>query len=262
MGFTVSFNNKEHLRKISRGIIFPLLILAAWWGLARWELVPPMFLPTPGKVVTAFISLWKEGVLAFNLKVSFIRFFAGTFLGITAGFLLGMLFGMFRTLEKLVAPLFNAIRQVPLLAWIPLIIIFCGIAEASKIFFIALGCSFPIVLSTFDGIRGVRKEYVEVGRVFGFGRIRLIRKIFLPSVLPSLVTGLRMSLNIGWGQLVAAELFMFTQAGGIGNMIGQGRINWRMDIVMVGIIIIGFIGFALDYVAKTFENRFMQWRNS
>ena len=99
-----------------------------------------------------------------------------------------------------------------------------------------------------------------MGRVFGFGRIELTRKIILPSVLPPLVTGLRMSLNVAWGQLVAAELF-FTAKGGIGNMIGQGRTNWRMDIVIVGIIIIGIIGFALDYGAKTMENRFMQWRN-
>jgi sulfonate transport system permease protein len=253
--------SKEQLQKFTRGIILPLLILVAWWAFARWELVPPLFLPAPEKVVSAFFSLWEKGILTFNLSVSFIRFFFGTVLGITSGFFIGVLFGISKTMEKLVSPLFNAIRQVPLLAWIPLIILFCGIAEASKIFFIALGCSFPIVLSTFDGIRGVRKEYVEVGRIFGFSRIKLIGTIILPSVLPSIVTGLRMSLNIAWGQLVAAELFMFTQAGGIGNMIGQGRMNWRMDIVMVGIIIIGFIGYALDYGAKTVENRFMQWKN-
>lgn len=259
MGLT--FTSKERLRKFSRGIVVPLLLLTAWWAIARWELVPPLFLPAPGKVVSAFFSLWEKGILPFNLKVSFTRFFAGTVLGITGGFLLGLLFGISKTLEKLLAPLFNTIRQVPLLAWIPLIILFCDIAEASKIFFIALGCSFPIVLSTFDGIRGVRKEYMEVGRIFGFSRIKLISTIILPSVLPSIVTGLRMSLNIAWGHLVAAELFMFTQAGGIGNMIGQGRMNWRMDIVMVGIIIIGIIGYALDYAAKTVEYRFMQWKN-
>jgi sulfonate transport system permease protein len=253
--------SKEPLRKFARGIVVPLLLLVAWWAVARWELVPPLFLPAPLKVVTAFFSLWKNGILSFNLSVSLIRFFAGTVLGITGGASLGLLFGISRTMEKLVAPLFNAVRQVPLLAWIPLIILFCGIAEASKIFFIALGCSFPIVISTFDGIRGVRKEYIEVGRIFGFSRIKLIRTIILPSVLPSIVTGLRMSLNIAWGQLVAAELFMFTQAGGIGNMIGQGRMNWRMDIVMVGIIIIGTIGFSLDYAARSIEYRFMQWKN-
>jgi len=259
MGLTIS--SKEQLRKVARGIVVPLLLLGAWWGLARWELVPPLFLPSPGKVASAFFSLWEKGILPFNLKVSFLRFFIGSLLGITGGFLLGLLLGISRTLEKLVAPLFNAVRQVPLLAWIPLIILFFGIAEASKIFFIAIGSSFPIVLSTFDGIRNVRKEYLEVGRIFGFGRIRLMGKIILPSVFPSIVTGLRMSLNIAWGQLVAAELFMTTSAGGIGNMIGQGRTNWRMDIVMVGIIIIGIIGFSLDYWATTVENRFMQWRN-
>ena len=258
---SLTFTNKERLRKFGRGIVLPLLLIAAWWGAAKWEVVPPLFLPAPEKVITAFFSLWEKGILPFNLKVSFIRFFVGTVLGISAGFFLGLIFGISKTLEKLVAPLFNAIRQVPLLAWIPIIILFCGIAEASKIFFIALGCSFPIVLSTFDGIRGVRKEYVEVGRIFGFSRIKLISTIILPSVLPSIVTGLRMSLNIAWGQLVAAELFMFTQSGGIGNMIGQGRMNWRMDIVMVGIIIIGIIGYTLDFVAKAVEYRFMQWKN-
>lgn len=259
MGLTITF--KEKLWKIGRGIIVPLLLLGVWWGVARWELVPPLFLPPPGKVATSFVSLWEKGILPYNLKVSFVRFCSGTLLGITGGLLLGLLFGISRTMEKLVAPLFNAIRQVPLLAWIPLIILGFGIAEASKVFFIAIGTSFPIVLSTFDGIRSVRKEYVEVGRIFGFGRIGLIGRIILPSVIPPVVTGLRTSLNIAWGQLVAAELFMVTSAGGIGNMIGQGRVNWRMDIVMVGIIIIGAIGFALDHGARTFENRFMRWRN-
>lgn len=252
--------NQVKIKEFARAIFVPLLLLGAWWGVSHWELVPPLFLPSPGKVAGAFVSLWEKGILPYNLKISFLRFFGGALLGIGAGFLVGALFGMSRTLERLVAPLFNAIRQVPLLAWIPLIILFFGIAEASKLVFIALGTSFPIVLSTFDGIRNVRKEYVEVGRIFGFGRIGVFAKIILPSVLPPLVTGLRTGLNIAWGQLVAAELF-FTAKGGIGNMIGQGRTNWRMDIVMVGIIIIGIIGFALDYGARTMENRLMQWRN-
>lgn len=236
------------------------MLLAAWWGVSRWELVPALFLPSPGTVAAAFVSLWEKGILPYNLKVSMVRFFTGALLGIVAGFFIGALFGLWSTLEKLVAPLFNAVRQVPLLAWIPLIILFFGIAETSKLVFIALGTSFPIVLSTFDGIRNVRKEYVEVGRIFGYGRIGLFGKIILPSVLPPLVTGLRTGLNIAWGQLVAAELF-FTAKGGIGNMIGQGRTNWRMDIVMVGIIVIGIVGFTLDYGVRAMENRLMQWRN-
>lgn len=258
----LAFISAERLKKIGRALFVPLLLLIVWWGVARWELVPPMFLPSPERVVTAFVTLWKNGILPHNLKVSFVRFLVGALLGITGGFLLGLLFGISVTLEKLLVPLFNAIRQVPLLAWVPLIILGCGIAEASKICFIAIGTAFPIVLSTFDGIRNVRKEYLEVGRIFGFGRIDLTNKIILPSILPPLTTGLRMSLNIAWGQLVAAELFMVTSAGGIGNMIGQGRTNWRMDIVMVGIIVIGIVGYALDHGAKTLENHFSQWRNA
>lgn len=257
---SLEFTSTERIRKFGRGAVIPVLLLGVWWGVARWELVPALFLPSPGKVVSAFIWLSQNGILAFNLKISFFRLMTGALLGISAGFFLGTLMGVSKTAEKLLAPLFNGIRQVPLLGWIPLIILWCGIAEASKLVFIAIGASYPVVLSTFEGIRNVKKEYVEVGRVFEYRGIELIRKIILPSTLPPIVTGLRLSLNIAWGQLVAAELF-FTAAGGLGNMIGQGREKWRMDIVFVGIILIGVIGLALDYAAKTFENRFLEWRN-
>ncbi len=251
----------KRVRKAVRGVIFPILLLGVWWGLARLEIVLPLFLPPPGKVVTAFFALLRDGILAFNLKVSFARLVSGALLGISAGVVLGTLMGVSKTVEKLVAPLFNAVRQVPLLGWIPLIILWFGVAETSKLVFIAVGASYPIVLSTFEGIRNVKKEYVEVGRLFEYSGFELFRKIILPSTLPPIITGLRLSLNIAWGQLVAAELF-FAAAGGLGNMIGQGRERWRMDIVMVGVILIGVIGFALDYLAKSFETRVVHWRNT
>lgn len=257
----LSFVSAARLQQVGRGLVVPLLLMVAWWGMARWELIPTMFLPSPGRVVAAFFNLWGNGTLPYNLKVSFARFLVGALLGVTGGCLLGLLFGLSATLERLLAPFFNAVRQVPLLAWVPLIILGFGIAEASKICFIAIGTAFPMVLSTFDGIRNVRKEYLEVGRIVGFGRFDLAKQIILPSILPPLTTGLRMSLNIAWGQLVAAELFMSTSAGGIGNMIGQGRTNWRMDIVMVGILVIGLVGYALDHGAKVLENHFSHWRN-
>ncbi len=249
------------LRKAVRGIIFPMLLLGIWWGLARWEIVLPIFLPHPGKVVDAFLALLRDGALAFNLKVSLVRLASGALWGISAGFVLGTLMGVSKTVEKLVAPLFNAVRQVPLLGWVPLIILWCGVAEASKLLFIAVGASYPMVISTFEGIRNVKKEYVEVGRLFEYSGPELFGKIILPSTLPPIVTGLRLSLNIAWGQLVAAELF-FASAGGIGDMIGQGRERWRMDIVMVGVILIGVMGFALDYLAKSFETRILHWRKT
>lgn len=246
---------------ILRGSIVPLLILIIWWGLAHWKIVSPLFLPPPDKVVSAFVSLVQNGVLVFNLKISFVRLISGAVLGISAGFVLGILMGVSKIAEKLVAPLFNAIRQVPLLGWIPLIILWFGIAETSKVVFIAIGASYPIVLNTFEGIRSVKKEYVEVGRVFEYSGIELLRKIILPTTLPNVVTGLRLSLSIAWGQLVAAELF-FAAAGGLGNMMAEGREKWRMDIVLVGVVMIGVIGFTLDYLAKLFETRFSHWRKT
>ncbi|MDD5465161.1 MAG: ABC transporter permease [Candidatus Omnitrophica bacterium] len=237
------------------------VLLAIWWAAAGWKLVSPAILPAPSQVVSTFIDLVKNGILIFNLKASLLRVISGFLIGASIGFVLGVLMGLSKIIEKLVAPSFHAIRQVPLLGWIPLIILWCGIGEISKIVFIALGAFYPVVLNTFQGIRSVKKEYIELSQVFEYSKIKLLRKVVFPAALPSILTGIRFSLSVSWLLVVGAEMFT-AAAGGIGSMMTEGREQWRMDIVFVGIIVIGVIGFIMNNSIGLLERRFLRWRKT
>jgi sulfonate transport system permease protein len=169
--------------------------------------------------------------------------------------------GLSRPIEKLVSPIFHGIRQVPLVGWIPLIILWFGIGEISKIVFIAIGAFYPVVINTFEGIRNVPKQYVEVAQVFEYGKFKLLQKVILPASLPSILTGIRFSLTVSWMLVVGAELFMVASAG-IGNMISEAREYFRMDIVIVGIIVIGIIGLLMNQFVGLVETRLLRWRKT
>jgi sulfonate transport system permease protein len=255
-----SKNIINHAKK-SQGIVLPLIILVTWGIIFHLKIISPALLPAPVKVISTFISLIRSGDLAFNLKVSLIRVITGFLIGMLAGFILGTLMGLSRTVEKLVGPLFHAIRQVPLLGWIPLIVLWCGIGEISKVVLISIGVSYPLVLNTFEGIRSVKKEYIEVGEVFEFNRITLFRKIIFPAALPSILTGIKLGSSKAWMMVVGAEIFIVA-AGGIGDMMWEAREHFRMDIVMVGVIVIGIIGFIINQLVRLLEARFLRWRKT
>ena len=169
--------------------------------------------------------------------------------------------GFFRIIEKTVGPFFHAFRQVPLLGWVPLIVLWAGIGEAGKIVLIALGASYPVAMNTFQGIRSVKKEFIEVARVFEFSNRRLLAAVILPSALPEILTGLRLALSKSWMMVVGAEIFIAAN-GGIGDMMWDARDRFHMDIVMVGFILIGCIGFLLNQGILWVEEYSLGWRKT
>lgn len=238
-----------------------LIVFAVWWLIGTYKLVDPTILPSPAKVLNTFQDLAKEGDLGFHVKMSIQRVLKGFVIGGTLGFVLGILMGLSKTAEKVVGPLFHAVRQVPLLGWMPLIVLWCGIGETSKIVFISIGALYPMVLNTFEGVRGISREYLEVARVFEFKQLKLITTIILPAALPNILTGVRFSLTISWMLVVGAEIFSVS-AGGLGDMIWSARDIFRMDIVIVGLIIITLIGITLSKSVKLLETYFLQWRKT
>ena len=251
--------HKYWVRKIGKwssdGVPF-LVILAMWWGMAHARLIDEAFLPSPEKVFETFIRLTKDGILLPNIGLSILRVLKGFLIGLSFGFVLGTLMGLSRTAEKVIGPTFNAIRQIPLVAWIPLIIIWFGIGEMSKLVFIAIGAMYPIVFNTLEGIRNVPKGFVEVARVFEYNQIKLVQKVILPAALPSFLTGVRLSLSRSWMMVIGAEVFMSTVERGLGNMIEQGSALFQLEIVFVGIIVIAFIGLAMNYLVGLVEAHF------
>ena len=248
------------LHKKALGLIVPLLLLAAWQVVTQKEIFSSLLLIPPEIVIQSFRDLIGNGELLNHLLVSFARVFAGFFLGSIAGILLGSALGLSKTVEEFVGPTFHAVRQVPLYAWFPMLILWFGIGEQSKVFFIAVAPFYIMALYTLEGIRAVPKEYLEVAKIFGYGKAGMLRKFVIPSALPSIATGLRISLSFAWMAVIGAEIL--AASSGIGYMMNWGRQIFQIDIVFVGIITVGIIGFLMDYLAGQLEGYFLRWRSS
>jgi sulfonate transport system permease protein len=241
-----------------KGVLGPLFILLAWTIVAHLKLAPETLLVPPSVVFDSFIELLKGDVLGPNLLISLERVAKGFLVGASLGFVFGTFMGMSKLVDDLVSPITRTIRQVPLLGWMPLIVLWFGIGELSKVVFIAIGAFFPTMLNTYSGIRGVSREYLEVGKVYQLSHFRQLCLIIIPAALPSIVTGVRLSMSISWMMVVGAE--MISANSGIGQMMTVARDMFRTDIVMVGIIVIGAIGFLIDVVIKKVEAGIIRWQ--
>jgi sulfonate transport system permease protein len=256
----MKFLERLQLHKKALGLIVPVLLLITWEIVTRKELFSSLLLIPPQIVIQTFKELIASGELANHLLVSFARVFAGFMIGSLAGILLGAALGLSKTVDEFIGPTFHTVRQVPLYAWFPMLILWFGIGEKSKVLFIALAPFYIMALYTLEGIRGVPREYLEVGKIFEYGRQGLLRKFILPSALPSIATGLRISLSFSWMAVIGAELL--AASSGIGYLMNWGRQIFQIDIVFVGIITVGIIGFIMDYLAGLVEAYFLRWRST
>jgi sulfonate transport system permease protein len=258
---SIATNTVTFARERYRGFLTFALLFLVWEEVTRRGLVSHETLPSPFAVGNTFASLIASGLLLKSLGSSLVRIAEGFLFGTTIGFLLGALMGVSRTTERLFAPLINAIRQVPVIGWIPLIILWCGIKDMSKISFIAIGAFFPMVLSTFQGVRSVPHSFVEVVRVFGYGKLKLLRRIVIPGALPDIVTGIRLSLGTSWMLVVWSEINTRSDLG-IGDMLWSARESSRLDVVIVCIVVIGLVAFLINEALGHLEARLMVWKRT
>jgi sulfonate transport system permease protein len=184
------------------------------------------------------------GELASNLKVSILRVAGGFFLGTAVGFLLGTAMGFWRGADHYLTPVFNLLRQVPTVAWLPFLIYLLGIDELFKVVFIALGTVIPVTLKTYEGIKSVPGTYLEVVRLFEYGWYRVLKTVVVPSALPAIFTGLRLGLSEAWMLVIGAELV--AASVGIGNVMTVARRLFQTDVVVVGVVTIALTGLLMD----------------
>ena len=237
----------------------PLLLFALWEATARFQLFPATILVPPEQVFATFLDLLRDGDLLDNLQASAARVVSGFLIGGTTGVAVGLLLGLTPTAERYFGTLFHALRQVPFIAWAPLLIIAFGIGETFKIIIIANASFFPIALNTLDGVRGVPAQFRDVASLFRFSRWAVIRRVILPAALPSILTGARLALSRSWMLVVAVELF--AASSGIGHMMDWARQMFEMDVVLVGVVVTGAVGFALDQGLRAVESRFTTWKS-
>jgi sulfonate transport system permease protein len=241
------------------GKLLPIVVLLVVWTLvtnAGWY--PQELLVPPAQVWAAFLELLDSGELQEHLRMSLHRLGAGMLIGCSLGLVFGVVMALSKSVESYTAPLFNVIRQVPSIALIPILILIFGIGETFKVLIVIKAAFFPVALATYTAVQGIPKNYFEVAQVYQLPRFALFRRIVLPATIPPVITGVRLALGRSWGTLVAAELL--AAESGIGQMMEFGRQMFRIDVVMVGVVITGLIGFTFDRSVKLLENRLVRWR--
>ncbi|HEY8463243.1 MAG TPA: ABC transporter permease [Bacillota bacterium] len=240
-------------------VLSVITALVIWWIVTDiLKLTTPTTLPSPVRVMTTFFQKMYDinpdgATLPQHLLASLQVALSGYLIGVVIGIPLGIAMAWFKPVDRFVTPLFDLLRPVPGLAWIPLMIIFFGIGLLSKAMVIFLSAFIPCVVNSYSGIRRTRSVHLWVGQTFGASNLDLLFKIAIPSSLPLLFTGLRVALGASWNALVAAELLASTK--GLGFMIQQSRGLYRPDIIIVGMITVGAVGALLASILTIVERR-------
>lgn len=239
-----------------------IAVLVALWTLASsLQLVSPVFLPSPLTVLKSTASLITSGfvdsTLAQHTAASLGRIFGALAAAVLIGVPAGIAIASSKVGKGILDPVVEFLRPLPPLAYLPLIIIWLGIGEASKITVIALAMLPPVIISTAAGVRSASKDHVNAARSFGATRWQVLRHVVLPGAVPSILTGIRIALGAGWSTLVAAELIAASR--GLGFMIQSAAQFLVTDIVISGIFVIAIIAFLFELIARTTERWLVPW---
>lgn len=232
-------------------IIFILFL----WGLgSQMELWSPYLLPGPLNVWEAFKFLLNSGELFKHIFVSFTRVLKGFTIASLTAIPLGILFGVHKNIYEYFELVFEFFRHVPPLALVPLLILWFGIGERSKLMIIVLASFFPILLNTISGVESCSSKFIDVGRVFDLKKGDIFKKIVIPWALPNILLGMRLGLGYSWRAIIGAE--MVAASSGLGYLILDGQQMSRSSVVIVGILSIGIIGSLSDMVFEKLTGRF------
>jgi sulfonate transport system permease protein len=241
------------LRRVDlRGAVLPVVAVAVWWIVSAMPLVKSGLLVSPADVLHTAWEQTVSGALARALSASLAREACGFALGATAGLLLGGALGLSRIAARIGGPSFDTFKQISLFAWIPLISVWFGLGDAAKVVFLSLAALLPVAAHTCDGIHAVPRKYVELAQALRYSRLQLIGHVLLPAALPSIFTGLYLALIYSWLATLGAE-YLLVAGSGIGNLLIDGSEQFRMDLMLVGIVVVGATGWALNALARRVE---------
>jgi sulfonate transport system permease protein len=252
---------KDKLLRGANAVIFPIIILLLWQVLSSLGVLYEAVLPSPVKVVNAFVEMVKDGSLFIDVEVSVERVLGGTVSGIVIALALGVIAGLVPFIERLFRPIVDVIRQISLYAWIPLIILWFGIGEVSKVIIIARGVFIPAYINTVSGIQNIPKEYVELGKVLELSRGTFVRKIVFPSAAPIIFAGLRLAISGAWTAVVAAE--MLGGLTGLGYALLHAKEFLQNDRLIALMFVIGILAAVSDWILGQIEKHaFNKWKDN
>jgi NitT/TauT family transport system permease protein len=218
--------------------------LLAWWLISSFAGINPVFFPSPVAVGKAFVNLWQQGFLIQDSVTSFFRVSAGFFLGGIIAIPLGILMGTFPSIRSLTEPIIGIVRYMPAAAFIPLLVIYLGIDESSKIALIFLGTIFFNTLMIMDAVKFIPKELIEVSYTLGGQRSQILFQVITPYIIPNILDAFRINMAAAWNLVVVAELV--AADNGLGKRILLAQKFMKTDEIFACLIVLGFIGFVLD----------------
>lgn len=245
----------------SSGFIF----LFICWYLATgvFHLIAPVRFPSPADVYQAFLQLlgvgYADATLATHVLSSLRRVLLGYALAIVTAIPLGILMGVSRRADGIVNPVFQLLRPIPALAWIPLAILWFGLGTEAQVFVVALAAFAPLVINTYTGVRIVNPVLIAAARVHGAKTWEVLTDVVIPGALPLIFTGLRVSLQVSWMALVAAELVGSTS--GLGHVMIYGERDLNSAMIAAGMICVALLGAALTVMLSAIERKAMPWRS-
>jgi len=235
----------------------PVCLAVAWYAVTASGRIPAYQLASPRLVWLYVQQLAARGTLWQHLGASAERVLMGFGIAFAAAVLLGTCVGLWSHAEQLIDPTLQAVRAVPSLAWVPLLLIWLGVGELAKIALVAIGAFFPIYVNLVSGIRAVDRKLVEVARIYGYEGWRLAARVVLPATLPSLLVGARIGLTQAWLFLVAAELLASTR--GLGYLLIEGQQTSRTDEVLAAILLLATCGKLSEMAMRALERRWLRW---
>ena len=249
-------------RQLTLSVATLAVLLAVWWAVAALQLISPLFLPPPGQVLQKLITIaWPQGfmdaTLWQHLAASLTRIVIALLAAVLIGVPVGIAMGLNSTVRGILDPLIELYRPVPPLAYLPLMVIWFGIGETSKILMIYLAIFAPVAMSALAGVKSAQQVRIRAARSLGASRAQVLWLVILPGALPEILTGLRIGLGVGWSTLVAAELIAATR--GLGFMVQSAGEFLATDVVLAGIAVIAIIAFLLELGLRALQRRLTPW---
>ncbi|NHN89562.1 ABC transporter permease [Acetobacter conturbans] len=251
------FSLPRWLPSLSR-YLSPLIALLTWQAACSFGLLSTRLVASPLQIAHTGWSLLQDGSLMTNLEVSLLRAASGLSLALLAGTILALISGLSKLGEDIVDAPLQILRTLPVLALVPLFILWFGIGEAPKILLVALGSTFPVYLNLHKGIRSIDPKLLEMARTLRLSRLQTIRDVILPGALPDLLVGIRFAVGISWLMLVVAE--QVNADNGIGHMMMDAQDFLRTDIIFVGLAVYGLFGLVSDQFVRFLEHRALIWQ--
>jgi ABC-type nitrate/sulfonate/bicarbonate transport system permease component len=244
-------------RRLLPWIVF-ILVIALWQAASSSRLLPPLFMPSPYAVMRALADLWADGTLSIHLIASLKRIVPGWIIGTTTGLAVGLGMGIFSAARAAGLPIVSALFPIPKIALLPLLILWLGIGEPSKIATIALGVFFPTVIAAYSACDQVPRNLIRMGQSFGLPAIDIVRKIVIPGAMPGILAGFRITASVALLLVVAAE--MIGAQYGIGAFVLTAGNLMQTDQLLAGVVVLSILGLLISWGLGRIEKWVLRWR--